>query len=143
MLNHTPNQLFSKAGDLRVLKVLSHNWPKYIELFEREAQVLSHLNHPGIPKVEPDNYFIYHPHNSSEPLHCLVMEKIEGLNLLEYTVRRKTVIKQKRAIHWLIQLITILQEVHRKNGFETSPFRATLRLYYSNKNNFTKTCAIM
>ena len=117
VLNHTPNQLFSKAGDLRVLKVLSHNWPKYIELFEREAQVLSHLNHPGIPKVEPDDYFVYHPHNSSEPLHCLVMEKIEGLNLLEYAVRRKTVIKQKRAIHWLIQLVTILQEVHKHNFF--------------------------
>ncbi len=117
VLNHTPNQLFSKTDELKVLKVLTHNLPKYVELFEREAQVLSQLNHPGIPRVEPDDYFIYYPHNSSEPLHCLVMEKIEGLNLLEYTTRRKTVIKQKRAIHWLIQLVTILQEVHKHNFF--------------------------
>ncbi|MEB3227455.1 MAG: serine/threonine-protein kinase [Synechocystis sp.] len=117
VLNHTPNQLFSQTNDVRVLKVLSHNWPKYIELFEREAQVLSQLSHPGIPKVEPDDYFIYHPHNSAEPLRCLVMEKIEGLNLLEYAARRKTVIKQKRALHWLIQLVTILEEVHKHNFF--------------------------
>ncbi len=101
----------------KVLKVLIHNQPKYVELFQREAQVLAQLNHPGIPNVEADDYFIYQPENVQEQVHCLVMEKIEGLNLLEYTMQRRKVIEQKRAIRWLIQLTSILREVHSKNFF--------------------------
>ncbi len=101
----------------KVLKVLTNNHPKYVELFQREAQVLSQLNHWGIPKVEPDAYFLFRPKNSQEPMHCLVMEKIEGLNLQQYIQQRDNPIDQKCAIKWLAQLATILQEVHSHNFF--------------------------
>ncbi|MBW4575480.1 MAG: protein kinase [Aphanothece sp. CMT-3BRIN-NPC111] len=101
----------------KVLKVLINNHPKAIELFQREAQVLSRLNHPGIPKVEPDAYFTFSTRNNTDSLHCLVMEKIEGLDLQEYLQQRGSPIDQKLAIQWLTQLVTILREVHNQNFF--------------------------
>ena len=41
----------------KILKILTDNYPKHVELFQREANLLSQLNHPGIPKVDPDSYF--------------------------------------------------------------------------------------
>jgi eukaryotic-like serine/threonine-protein kinase len=104
-------------SNLKVLKVLTYNHPKYIELFQREAQFLSRLNHPGVPRVEPDAYFIYSPHSNAEPLHCFVMEKIEGLDLKQYITRREACINEKRAIQWLLQLASILKEIHNCNFF--------------------------
>jgi serine/threonine protein kinase len=102
---------------LKVLKVLNYNHPKYVELFQREAQFLARLNHPGIPKVEPDAYFEYYPHNSNVPLYCFVMEKIEGLDLREYIHRRGSCISEKRAIQWMMQLASILREIHSYHFF--------------------------
>jgi serine/threonine protein kinase len=102
---------------LKVLKVLSHNHPKYVELFQREAHFLARLNHPGIPRVDNDAYFTFQPHNSPEPVHCLVMEKIEGLDLKEYMSRRGSCIKQKQALQWLIQIAAILREIHSQHFF--------------------------
>ncbi|MGB5631662.1 MAG: serine/threonine-protein kinase [Waterburya sp.] len=101
-----------------VLKVLTDNHPKYVELFRQEAQVLSILKHPGIPKTDLDGYFIYFPRDREEPLHCLVMEKIEGLNLSEYIKRRgDRPIKPKRVLRWLAELALILEQVHNENFF--------------------------
>ena len=111
------NSFVETQNQFKVLKVLIHNNPKYVELFQREAQTLAQLNHPGIPLVEPDDYFTYQPETFPESLHCLVMEKIEGLNLAQYLKKRSRVIKEKRAIEWLIQLVTILKEIHNKNFF--------------------------
>ncbi|OKH18520.1 protein kinase [Hydrococcus rivularis NIES-593] len=108
---------YESQSDLKVLKVLTYNHPKYVELFQREAQFLARLNHPGIPKVEPDAYFVYYPHNSADPLHCLVMEKIEGLDLKEYINRRGSCISEKRAIQWSIELVSILKEIHSHHFF--------------------------
>ncbi len=110
-------EVSDRDGTLKVLKVLINNDSKYVELFQREAQVLSRLKHQGIPKAEPGAYFLFLPCNSQEPLHCLVMEKIEGLNLQQYVEKRGSPIEQKYAIQWLNQLITILQEVHSQNFF--------------------------
>ena len=110
-------EVSDRDGTLKVLKVLINNDSKYVELFQREAQVLSRLRHQGIPKAEPDSYFLFLPCNSQEPLHCLVMEKIEGLNLQQYVEKRSSPIEQKYAIQWLNQLTTILQEVHSQNFF--------------------------
>lgn len=112
----TPNNV-QMLSEFKVLKVLIHNHPKYVELFQREAQFLSRLNHPGIPKVESDAYFTFQPHNVVEPLHCLVMEKIEGMDLKDYITQRGTCITEKRAIQWLIQLTKILREIHSHNFF--------------------------
>lgn len=110
-------EVSDRSGPIQVLKVLSNNHPKYVELFQREAQVLARLKHHGIPKVEPNAYFVFLPRNRSEPLHCLVMEKIEGLNLEQYIRQRGSPIDHQLARQWLIQLVTILQEVHSQNFF--------------------------
>src|SRR5919202_2818015 len=110
-------EVSDRSGPPKVLKVLTNNHPKYVELFQREAQVLSRLNHPVIPQVEPNAYFVFLARNRSEPLHCLVMEKIEGLNLEQYIRQRGSPIDHKLARQWLSQLATILQEVHSQNFF--------------------------
>ncbi|MDJ0601759.1 MAG: serine/threonine-protein kinase [Crocosphaera sp.] len=112
-----PQNLDGGNSTHKVLKVLLHNHPKYVELFEREINVLSRLNHPGIPKVEPDAHFSFYLNSSNTPLYCLVMEKIEGLNLSQYINQRGKCISQKIAIQWLMQLLRILEEIHRHNFF--------------------------
>ncbi|MBE9056055.1 RDD family protein [Sphaerospermopsis sp. LEGE 08334] len=106
------------SGTKKVLKVLFNTVPKAVELFQQEAEVLKRLNHPGIPKVESDGYFIYSPRDSKEPLHCLVMEKIEGMNLEEYMIQRNhQPIGERAAVRWLKQIVEILQQVHQQNYF--------------------------
>jgi parallel beta-helix repeat protein len=108
----------ARSNILKVLKVLINYDPKAIELFQREAEVLKLLQHPGIPKVESDAYFVYFPRDSQQPLHCLVMEKIEGLDLYEYMKQRGyRPINPKLAVQWLTEIVTILQQVHSQNFF--------------------------
>ncbi|MBW4679893.1 MAG: serine/threonine protein kinase [Microcoleus vaginatus WJT46-NPBG5] len=105
-------------GSLKVLKILIGNNPKAVSLFQREAHVLGHLQHPGIPKVQPDGYFTFLPRNSPQPLHCLVMEKIEGSNLEEWlSGRANQPILQNQALIWLKQLAEILHQVHQQQYF--------------------------
>lgn len=107
------------ASDLgthnKVIKVLIDNSPKAVELFQREAEVLSQLNNPGIPKVEPNSYIVFHPANSQEPIHCLVMEKMEGMNLRDYLKQLRSPIDSETAERWLKELVLILQEVHERD----------------------------
>jgi serine/threonine protein kinase len=101
-----------------VLKVLTYDEPKAIELFQQEAKVLSELDHPGIPKVDQDSYFVYHPRGSQVPIHCFVMEKIVGMDLRQYMENLgQRPIDQKLAIEWLKEVVTILGKVHDKNFF--------------------------
>lgn len=105
-------------GKCKVVKVLLKNHPKAVALFKQEAKVLSQLNHPGIPKVDPDGYFTYLPKGSDEALHCLVMEKIEGLNLQDWMKeRKKEPISQEHALEWLRELTEILEQVHNLQYF--------------------------
>ncbi|MBD2517496.1 serine/threonine protein kinase [Nostoc sp. FACHB-973] len=102
----------------KVLKVLINNQQKAVELFQQEAEVLSQLDNPGIPKVERDGYFVYFPRNSQNPVHCLVMEKIVGMDLEKYMVNcGLRPIGQDLAIQWLRELVTILDSVHSQNFF--------------------------
>ncbi len=106
------------CGIPKVLKVLHNNHPKAVELFRQEAEVLSSLNHPGIPRVEADSYFTFQPRNNQEYLHCLVMEKIDGMDLEKYMKQRNfEPISQKAAFRWLEQLVEILHEVHQQEYF--------------------------
>ena len=101
-----------------VLKVLINDHPKCVELFQQEAQILSVLNHPGVPKIDLDGYFSYFSQDKNQPLHCLVMEKIEGLNLSQYIKQRgNRPIKQKRALRWLAELTLIIEQLHNQNYF--------------------------
>ncbi|MEH2230942.1 MAG: serine/threonine-protein kinase [Nostoc sp.] len=106
----------SDRGKLKILKVLTHNQTKVVSLFQQEAEVLKRLNHPGIPNAE--EYFKFFPQNSQEPVHCLVMDKIEGENLHEWLEKRgNRPISEKQAILWLTQLANILHEVHQQQFF--------------------------
>lgn len=109
--------LDKKDNTLKVLKVLLKEHPKAIALFKQEAKVLSELNHPGIPMVEKDGYFTFMPKDEG-PLHCLVMEKIEGLNLQEWMKeRKKEPVSPELAMDWLKQLVEILDQVHNLQYF--------------------------
>jgi eukaryotic-like serine/threonine-protein kinase len=112
-------------GTLKVLKVLNparlhdpRSKQKLVSLFQQEASVLSQLHHPGIPKVEPEAYFPFWYPNCQEPLHCLVMEEIEGSNLKQWQENRgNQPIAPMQAIGWLKQLVEILDKVHAKQYF--------------------------
>ncbi|MBD2609722.1 serine/threonine protein kinase [Nostoc punctiforme FACHB-252] len=106
----------SDSGKLKILKVLTLNQPKAVSLFQQEAEVLKRLNHPGIPNAE--EYFQFFPQNSQDPVHCLVMDKIDGENLHEWLEKRRNrPISEKQAILWLTQLANILHEVHQQQFF--------------------------
>ncbi|BAZ16100.1 serine/threonine kinase [Calothrix sp. NIES-4071] len=90
---------------------------KIIKLFKREAEVLNRLNHPGIPKVD-DGYFEFEFKNGSEPLHCLIMEKIDGVNLQQWLDERNNQpIDFELAREWLKQITLILEQVHAHGFF--------------------------
>jgi WD40 repeat protein len=109
-------EVVERDGTNKVLKILTHNHPEAVSLFRQEAQVLSQLDYPGIPKV--NEYFTFLPNNVNEPLHCLVMEKIEGLNLEQYLIQRQhRPINQGLALEWLNQLFNILHQIHSHNFF--------------------------
>ncbi|HEY9837959.1 MAG TPA: serine/threonine-protein kinase, partial [Vampirovibrionales bacterium] len=105
-------------GFPKVLKVLTEQNPKAITLFKQEAAVLQRLRHPGIPAVEPGGYFTFIPRYSKTPVHCLVMEKIQGQNLEDWLVtRNQEPITQQQAVGWLLQLTEILHQVHNQQYF--------------------------
>ncbi len=101
-----------RNNPMKALKVQSHNGPKHVELFHREVQALSQINQPGIPTIDRNAYFTFFPKNKVEPLHCLAMEKITGLDLKAYIQKRGKPISQILAIRWLMQLAEILNSVH-------------------------------
>lgn len=107
-----------EQGTRKILKVLLLNDPKAVVVFQQEARVLTHLDHPGIPHMEPDGYFTFVPQNRHQPLHCMVMEKIEGINLEKCQLqRRNQPLSQPQVLNWLKQLVEILSEVHQQLYF--------------------------
>ena len=107
-----------REGTRKVLKVLTYNDPKGVELFQKEAIVLQKLRHPGLPTVEAGGYFTFKPNDTSTALHCLVMEKIEGKNLQQWLESQNyKPIDSQLAINWLTQLTEILNLVHNQNYF--------------------------
>ncbi|AFZ60684.1 CHASE2 domain-containing protein [Anabaena cylindrica FACHB-243] len=111
-------------GKIKVLKVLdlknfsnSSQRQTALSLFMREASVLMQLNHPGIPKVDNDGYFIW-THSTDEQYYCLVMEKIHGENLKDWMHKRNMQpINQDLAVDWLNQLLIILNYLHQNQYF--------------------------
>lgn len=100
----------------KVLKVLTKDTPKAIELFKQEANILSRLNILGIPKGQ--EYFTFFPANQEKPLHCFVMEKINGENLEEWMEKRNNQpISEERAFLWLKELTYILHDLHENKLF--------------------------
>lgn len=131
-------------GTKKVLKVLNlslfrdqEKKEKVIALFKREAEALSRLNHPGIPKVETDGYLELRYSRSPELLYCLVMEKIDGVNLQEWLESRNNQpITPELARVWLKQVVEILDQVHAQ-GFSHRDIKlANIMLRTSQGNNW-------
>ncbi|MBF2079649.1 MAG: serine/threonine protein kinase [Synechococcales cyanobacterium T60_A2020_003] len=100
----------------KVLKVLTRQHKKLIELFKREADVLQRLDSPGIPKVDEIGCFTVTVRDRPHPLYCLVMERIEGEDLQQW-LNENGPISQTLALVWLQQLAEILEQIHRNNLF--------------------------
>ncbi|AFZ48148.1 serine/threonine protein kinase [Cyanobacterium stanieri PCC 7202] len=103
----------------KILKVLQRRWnkqPKAVELFKREYEVLltlTHENVKGIPQAE--DFFEYEPRDEKS-LYCLVMEKVEGMDL-EKWVQQNDKITQRQALKWLKEVAIILDKIHQHNWF--------------------------
>lgn len=103
---------------LKVLKPAHNHNAKAVQLFQQEAYVLSQLDHPGVPTVEGEGYFQFHPADGGEALHCLVMEKIDGPNLKEWMRQQGGhTISEKQAREWLWQVADVLHLVHQQHYF--------------------------
>lgn len=97
----------------RVLKVLLETSPKALAMFEQEAIVLANLRHPGVPRVEADDYFQVIIGNSPQILMpCLVMEKISGQTLEDVLKLHPQGLPEKYVLNWLKQAVQILRELH-------------------------------
>ncbi len=97
----------------KVLKVLLDTKPKVLQLFQQEADVLQRLDHPGIPKVEQDSYFVINLGLDLHPdLHCLVMEKINGSTLEQMLMDHAQGCPEMLVRDWLYQAAEILQVLH-------------------------------
>ncbi|NER33047.1 MAG: ABC transporter substrate-binding protein [Oscillatoria sp. SIO1A7] len=111
----------SEQGARRILKTFQGNDPWLLSRFRREAEILCQLRHPGLPRVEPEGFFRFTPKDSSETLHCLVMELIDGINLLEWLEKRGNrpigQDEERIALDWLQQLADILAHVHDRGFF--------------------------
>ncbi len=97
----------------KLLKVLITNQSNLVEIFKREADILSQIKHPGIPKLEED-FTLELPHSGgTKQLHCRVMELVAGQNLEQWLAENEQ-LPQKLALDWLQQLLEILALVHEK-----------------------------
>ncbi|MFM6325751.1 MAG: serine/threonine protein kinase [Microcystis panniformis] len=96
----------------KVLKVLYTGNQDTISRFDREADLLKNYWIEGLP--QQGGYFSIEFPNNPIPAHCLVMEKIPGLNL-EQWLEQHGAIDERRAIDWLKQLTTILERLHSNN----------------------------
>lgn len=108
-------EVVDDKGIHKVMKILKSQESKEIELLERETLTLQLFDHPGIPRVIDDLLTVI-PEKSYRTLHCLVMQKFEGQDLEEWA-KGNGKISQTLALNWLIQLVKILDEVHRSGFF--------------------------
>jgi eukaryotic-like serine/threonine-protein kinase len=97
----------------KVLKSLVKDDPLLRDLFKREQKLLTNFEHPGIPKGE--DFFPMTIPNTKQEIPCLVMEWIEGENLLNRL--EAGAINEEIALNWLEQLASILAYVHQNQVF--------------------------
>ncbi|MFN8610160.1 MAG: bifunctional serine/threonine-protein kinase/ABC transporter substrate-binding protein [Vulcanimicrobiota bacterium] len=74
--------------------------------FEREASILSQLEHPRIPVVV--DFFVQDDNG------YLVREYLDGLSMYDW-VERKGPVSEAQALQWGIQLAEVLVYLHRRN----------------------------
>lgn len=108
----------SDRHSTKILKVLKpvadpETQQKTLELFQREAKVLQQLNHPAIPRVDADGYFLWE--DNDEIYLCLIMEKIPGETLQEWRKNNQVPLTQSQALDWFKQMVKILDYLHKNN----------------------------
>jgi eukaryotic-like serine/threonine-protein kinase len=102
----------------KILKVLTKKNPYFIELFQQEQTLLMQFQHPGIPRGE-DAFEVFVPKSNSN-LRCLVMEKIEGVDLEKWIQLNPPVsgqLNESTAVNWLQQITEILNYIHKQGFF--------------------------
>ncbi|MBE9126521.1 MULTISPECIES: serine/threonine protein kinase [unclassified Coleofasciculus] len=117
-----------KGKKYKVLKILRRNNTYLVQLFKQEAEILKKLNHPGIPKVPPEDDYFTVSFSKRRQLHCLVMEKVEGENLQSW-LKHNNQISEDKAIEWLKQLLEMLDALHQEQYFhrDIKPSNVMLR----------------
>lgn len=100
-----------KVWALKKMHVLSSSCEEGYELlgrFKHEAQILSRLHHPGLPRVT--DFF------SEEGSHYLVMDYIEGQNLELYLRREGTPGLPEECVRSMaLQILDVLEYLHGSN----------------------------
>ncbi|MBD2457460.1 CHASE2 domain-containing protein [Nostoc sp. FACHB-87] len=109
--HHTEIFEIDNLGKTKVLKVLTSNRRRLIEMFEQEASILRHLRYLSVPQI--DTCFCFSPKDRHEQLYCLVMEKIPGDNLAHW-IDKNGRLSEELAINWLMQLTKLLVELHQE-----------------------------
>ena len=100
------------CGTPRILKVLITNRRRFVKLFEQECQILEQLSDLSVPQFY--GYFTFTPIDSRQKLRCLVMEKVEGIDLKQ-RLKKNGKLTQALAIEWLRQLLAIVEQVHQES----------------------------
>ena len=105
-------------SDRYVLKILLTDYPKAIELFQQEAQILGQLDHDGIPKIATDGYFNFQLSAQERLFQGLVIRKIPGLDLLQWFEQHDNCpLTELQAKGWLKQILAILEQLHQAKYF--------------------------
>ena len=110
--HHTEVFEVEDGGRAKILKVLTSDRSRLVELFKQESEILAQL--PSLSVAQLDNYFTFSPHQRDKKLHCLVMEKVEGENLGQW-LQTHGKLTETLAIDWLKQLLAILVQVHQRH----------------------------
>jgi len=92
-------------GKKVVMKIMKHAIST--EIFLNEIDILKHLEHPNIPR------FIGFSIKKDRDFRCIVYEKAEGIDLLQFIHYRDVPDPQKQEISY--QVITTLAYIHSKN----------------------------
>jgi CHASE2 domain-containing sensor protein/predicted Ser/Thr protein kinase len=109
--HHTEIFEIDDCGTSKILKVLTRDRRRLVELFEQESKILAQLQH--LPVAQLDTHFTFVPQNSDQELRCIVMKKVEGKNLKEWLLTNNK-LSEKLAKDWLRQLVSILAQVHQE-----------------------------
>ena len=100
-----------------VLKILKGDVENYLDIFEKEFTALKILRHPGIPKSDPDDFFLKTlGKNSSHQVYCLIMSKFEGVTLSDW-IQNYGRVSQDRLLNWMGQIAEILDYMHNQSYF--------------------------
>lgn len=98
----------------KILKVLHNYTEEKVEIFKKQIEILSHNEYQGIANIELNSYFRFFPKNIETPLHCVLIEKVEGETLQKWMEAKDFPIRETLAINWLLQLTKILGKLHSK-----------------------------